>query len=1090
MQGRNDGLGFMIPFIRRHSIVFSALIIFGLALITRTGAIKQYVTPDEPIWVLRSLNFATALSRGDWAGTAQIGHPGVTTMWLGSIGIVLKRLADPASSAQAIDWLQHVPALAPDNAEAFKRLGVFLTFARLSVILINTLGVVGIFLLARKLLGHSIALLAALLMALDPFMAGLGGLLHVDGLLTTFSTLSVLSLLIAVNRPSPPTPLPKKERGTWWFALSGFFAALAFLSKSPALFLTPFIFLVVIIAILFKKIPLRSALIGLVTFVLCHLSFVIVFYPAMWLDPIGTLQGIIGLASFYSGNAVRPTFFDGQFVLNHGFGFYPIALLYRLSPIELLGLIIAIVFSVRAIRRRRANFQPPTSNFYSIAAFFAYAILFIIFITPVAKKYDRYMLPALPMLIFIGAWAFDQLSAAFTRHLPLLTRYSLLMIIALQSIITLNAWPYLLMSYNLALGGATEAQKHFAVGWGEGLGAAANWINAQPDGLQSTVATAAIPSFAPIFSGRSAGIDDRAMELADYYVLTLSERQLNPNAFAQLQARASIAQTLHLGSLEGAWVFTNNFAQQQAEYLNQADVQTDAVITLIDLPVSRAYHGAAKLVVLPADVTPQQIELILNDLSTHYRRLWFTWSTASMPVVQNQIQHWLSQTADLVSQQSVGAVQIAAYDLRPGKIGHLDPFIAQFNGNFLLLGITPSPATVQAGQSSNVVMRWQATASITSLYTATLELVDGQGEVWSAGGDPISDQAQFLTSAWPIGHIAEQFFGLSLPREIPPGQYAVRVSIEQSNQSVGLFSPSGTFSGTAPTLTSLQVDRSAKPLNSIGRTIEYPFSHTWQNKITLIGFDNGPGVVVNGDPWTVNVVWRAVTGNLPKLKVLWQVRDPNNALVYESRLPFSPYATTNWRAGEIIGARYTLRFPVELLNADYHVSLGVIDPDGQLLDGGMFTPFDVRLLHRDRSFDLPQARYPISIPFSDPAITLFGADYTPSTVQAGDQLPITLYWRAAATTETRYNVFVHFETLDGRVITQIDSQPQGSGMPTTSWAPGQSISDVYPFSIPADTPPGAYQIVVGLYNPLNGEHLIDTATGLDHVVLSPPIIIR
>ncbi|HZY43263.1 MAG TPA: glycosyltransferase family 39 protein [Anaerolineae bacterium] len=1087
----------MIPFIRRHSIFFSALIIFVLAFITRAGALKQYVTPDEPIWVLRSLNFATALSRGDWAGTAQIGHPGVTTMWLGSIGIVLKRLADPIASVQAIDWLRQVPALAPDNAEAFKRLGVFLTFARLPVILINTLGIVGIFLLAQKLFGQSMALLAALLMALDPFMAGLSGLLHVDGLLTTFSTLSVLSLLIAISgqrsaisRESSVAVRPRSA--VRWFALSGFFAALAFLSKSPALFLTPFTFLVVSIAILFKMIPLRSALIGLSTFVICHFAFVILLYPAMWLNPIGTLQGILGLASFYSGNAVRPTFFDGQYVLNHGLTFYPTALLYRLSLIELLGLIIAIVFIVREIRRRRSNFQLPASNLYSIVIFLVYAILFIVFITPVAKKYDRYMLPVFPMLIFVAAWGIGQLSQITlkTFRFGSVFKYLLPMAVAAQVIMVAINWPYLLMHYDPLLGGSVEAQKHFAVGWGEGLGAAANWINSQPDGLQSTVATAAIPSFAPIFSGRSTGINDRGLELADYSVLTLSERQLNPNAFAQLQARATIVQTLHLGRIEGAWIFANNFAQQQAEVLNQADAQQDAIITSIDLPVSRAYHGAAKMVVLRADVTPKQIELILNDLSTHYRRLWFTWSTASMPVVQNQIQHWLSQTADLASQQSVGAVQLAAYDLRPGKIGQIDPFITQFNGNFLLLGITPSPARVQAGQSSDVVMRWQATASVNSVYTATLELVDGQGEVWSAGGDPITDQDQLLTPAWPIGHIAEQFFDLSLPREIPPGQYAVRVSIEQSNHSVGLFSPSGTFSGTAPMLATLQVDRNDQPLTSIGRTIEYPFSHTWQNAITLVGFDNGPGVVINGDPWTVNVVWQAVMANLPKLKVLWQVRGPDNALVYETRLPLSPYSTTNWRAGEIIGAHYTLRFPAELPNADYHVSLGVIDPAGQLSAGGMFTPFDVRLLHRDRSFDLPPPQYPISITFSDPAITLIGADYSATTLHAGDQLPLTLYWQAAATTDTRYNVFVHFETLDGRVITQIDSQPQGSGMPTTSWAPGQSILDVYPFTLPADTPPGAYQIVVGMYNPLDGEHLINQATGLDHVVLSPPIIIR
>ncbi len=1081
----------MIPFIRRHPIFFSALIIFVLAFITRAGAIKQYVTPDEPIWVLRSLNFATALSRGDWAGTAQIGHPGVTTMWLGSIGITLKRLADPTSSAQAIDWLRQVPALAPDNAEAFKRLGVFLTFARLPVILINALGLVGIFWLARKLLGQSIALLAALLMALDPFMAGLGGLLHVDGLLTTFSTLSVLSLLIAISGQrsaisSKSSVIGRPWATVRWFALAGFFAALAFLSKSPALFLTPFTFLVVGIAILFKKIPPRSALSGLFTFVVCHLAFVILLYPAMWVDPIGTLQGIIGLASFYSGNAVRPTFFDGQYVLNHGLTFYPTALLYRLTPSVLIGLGIA----VSAIIIRRKN----NRDLGWLGICLLFAILYLGFITPVAKKYDRYMLPIFPVLIFVAAWGIGQLSHVTLKAFRFGSAFKYLppIAIAAQVIVVAINWPYLLMHYDPLLGGIVEAQKHFAVGWGEGLGAAANWINSQPDGLQSTVATAAVPSFAPIFSGRSTGMTDRDLELADYYVLTLSERQLNPDAFAQIQARASIVQPLYFGSIEGAWVFINSFAQQQAEYLNQADARQDAVITLIDLPVSRAYRGAAKLVVLPAEVTPQQIELILNDLSTHYRRLWFTWSTASMLVVQNQIQHWLSQTADLVSQQSVGAVQIAAYDLRPGMIGQLDPLTVQFGGNFALIGIAPlANAPIAAGHTVNFDLRWQSLNTVAAPYSVTLQLIDSQGEVWNTGGISIADQDQFRSNDWPIGQVAEQAIDLDIPIEAPAGVYGIRLSVDRSDgQRMGLFSASGNFSGTAPSLASIAIAPPDQPARSIGRTIEFPFTHAWNNQIDLLGFDNGPGVVINGDPWTVNLIWHSRADTLPNLKTIWQVFDQNNVKVYELHRPLSPYSTALWRNGEIIGARYTLRFPAELPAADYHISIGVADSSNTVLAGGMFTPFDVRLLHRDRSFDRPQPHYPISVTFSDPAITLIGTDYPASSVKAGDQLPVTVYWRAAATTDTLYKVFIHFETLDGRVLAQIDSDPQGGGMPTTSWAADQFIPDVYPLVIPADTPPGAYQIVVGLYNPFDGEHLIDPVTGLDHVVLNPPIIIR
>ena len=63
-------------------------------------------------------------------------------------------------------------------------------------------------------------------------------------------------------------------------------------------------------------------------------------------------------------------------------------------------------------------------------------------------------------------------------------------------------------------------------------------------------------------------------------------------------------------------------------------------------------------------------------------------------------------------------------------------------------------------------------------------------------------------------------------------------------------------------------------------------------------------------------------------------------------------------------------------------------------------------------------------------------------------------------------------------------------MPTAAWATGQIIADTYPLPIPPDTPPGAYRIVVGMYNPLDGTHLIDARTGEGQVVLDPAIVVK
>ncbi len=1058
----------MRSFFQRHTVLGAALIIFLIAFFARCGALKQYATPDEPSWVWRSINFSRALAEGDWADTAQMGHPGVTTMWLGSLGILVKRAADPVATRDALQWLSQVTTLAPENAEAFKRLGIFLTYARIPVIFVNALGVVLIYLLARRLWGQRVSVMAGLLFALDPLTAGLSGLLHVDGLLTTFSVLCVLALLNGVTQ----SKIQNLKSKVGWFALAGALAGLAFLSKSPGLFLTGFVVVVLFFAVITGRLSFRRSLLCFLLFVIVHWAVFIALYPAMWVQPIETLSGIFGLASTLIANAVRPTFFDGQYALNHGANFYLVALAFRLTPVLVFGLLVALITIVVAAWRQAGT------PIFAVFVLLIGAALFIALITPAAKKYDRYMLPAEALLILVAAWGIGQIRWGVVRSLA---------VIGAAALVLLN-WPYLLMHYNVLLGGAPEAQKRFAVGWGEGLGAAANWLNRQPDGLQSVVATTAIPSFAPLFSGQSRNTFEHDLELSDYYVITLSERQLSPDFYAELLMRGDVVQTLRTGMVDGAWVLRNKQARLQAEALRAANAETDAIVMLLDLPAARAYTGEAQLVLLPRDVTTSELEQILNDLSTKYKRLWFAWSQAVSPVVQQQIQRWLDQTATLAAQpQDFGDTQIAVYALKPEQIGRIEPFRVQFNGNFALVDVAP----VVLGRSGAIETRWQPLAPVHVPYTVTLQLIDPTGATWSIIGGLIQNADQVPAARWPIGRAVDQAFRFTLPDEAPPGQYDVRVSIDQLDGTrAGLFSATGDFSGTAPALTSLEIPPLTNAVDRLKRNTAYPFTHRWDDAVEIVGFDSGPGVAINGDLWAVDVVWRGMNDHLRDLNVVWEVDDQAGQKMFSTRLPLSVYPTSLWREGEVIGARYSLRFPVNLPAADYHVSIGVADSDGDLLEGGMFTPFDVRLLHRDRSFAAPQPQHPVNVQFDDPAITLIGTDYPTQTLHAGDVLPLTLYWQADATTDELYTVFAHLETLNGQVIAQFDAQPQGGGMPTTSWATGQVITDAYPLQIPPDTPPGAYQIVVGMYNSLDGTHLSDTRTGKGEVSLEPVIIVK
>lgn len=116
------------------------------------------------------------------------------------------------------------------------------------------------------------------------------------------------------------------------------------------------------------------------------------------------------------------------------------------------------------------------------------------------------------------------------------------------------------------------------------------------------------------------------------------------------------------------------------------------------------------------------------------------------------------------------------------------------------------------------------------------------------------------------------------------------------------------------------------------------------------------------------------------------------------------------------------------------------------------------------------------------AITLAGYTLRAADLAPGDIAQLTLFWRADPAPAERYKVFVHlYADVDAPPVAQQDGEPGGGLAPTTTWAAGQTYADNHGLLIPADLPPGQYQLRLGLYNLATGERLPvavgDTITG-------------
>ena len=96
-------------------------------------------------------------------------------------------------------------------------------------------------------------------------------------------------------------------------------------------------------------------------------------------------------------------------------------------------------------------------------------------------------------------------------------------------------------------------------------------------------------------------------------------------------------------------------------------------------------------------------------------------------------------------------------------------------------------------------------------------------------------------------------------------------------------------------------------------------------------------------------------------------------------------------------------------------------------------------------------------------IALVSCDLSAAEAAPGDALQVQFTWEAAAPLDARYKVFVQLLDSSGQLVAQRDSEPGGGLALTTTWTPGQPVTDRHALFLPDDLPPGEYRLIAGLY---------------------------
>lgn len=510
--------------------------LFVLALLPRSLMLADFLTTDEAYhWIRRSQGFAAAIRAGNWADTFQTGHPGVTLMWLGSLGLGLEQLFGGGG-----DTLSRL---------AWMRLPVAVLHAALLPIA---------YLLLRRMLRPAIALSGALLWATSPWLVAHGRLLHLDALLTDFVMLSVLLLLAASRRGAVPAP--------GWLLGSGAVAGLALLTKGPALILLPAAGLLLFWQIAAARLEQRRnwwrALLPAVPqslgwylpWLAAAALVVVMLWPALWVDAGNAVGRYVGEIV---GNGGRPNG-DGQFFLGRAVGdpgalFYPLAGLFRLTPLEMLGL---LLIPAALFGSRFAGEGGERRRLWQLAAL---VLFWGLVMTLGPKKFDRYILPVWPALLLLCAAGLVYLADWMQQWRQWRSVGGWLiggLLLPAQLLILFWYHPYYLSYYNPLLGGGPAAQRSLLIGWGEGMDQVATYLNARPDIQHGQVLSALPPTlqpFLPVPVRNVYTIDNDPP--ANYAVVYLEsvQRGAYPAIYARIRDTVPL-HTVRIHGIDYAWI--------------------------------------------------------------------------------------------------------------------------------------------------------------------------------------------------------------------------------------------------------------------------------------------------------------------------------------------------------------------------------------------------------------------------------------------------------------------------------------------------------------------------------------------------------
>ena len=935
--------------LQKYQLYIETLFVFILAAAVRLTSLNVFRVVDEPDRWDWAVDFYRALLAGNLPGTlVGDGYPGIFPVWLETIWLFLASLYRSVLQGSWIgDAGVYLLVHEWDRTDT-------LWLQRFPVVLANTLLVVGIFLYLRKLFGQRLALLAAVLISLDPFYLSDSRVNRAEGLLTGLMMLSLLALIAA-----------HREQRYWpHLLISGIFGGLAWLTKSQALVLLPMFGVISLVWHLHLETrwwpALRHFVLTIASWLATVVATFILLWPATWTIPGPTFSLMTNYLIGKVGEEGVKIFFLGQTVLDEdpGLLFYPVIFILRTTPLMLIGLLLGVWLLVRR------HWAPPARwrewlDEPGLWAVLAYAVLYIGGMSLGSHKQDRFLMAAFPALNVLAAAAYLNTAQqlAWPRRRIWLAGGVLL---AIQLATALPFHPYYFSYFNPLAGGGSVATRLTRIGWGEGMDQVADYLQSQ-DNPESMVVASRFFQYLMGFKGTRINLDaagdwTRADKIVFY--VQQSQRKLDPSpgVIHYFEQHIPPEKVITIDGIDYAQIYPNpiqfsadpqvakidgqmrlfGYRWEKAEkavtvrliWENLSETERPLAVRLwtnqsqhsdwLACTPRPSFEPAARI---PGEVVESDCYLSgaslppgLYDLQIGVQQSDATWQTVDFAAGWSAVEVAASGALERVEPE-VAFARLAAEAVPASAT----PLEHTYYDHVRLLAYELAPAHIHPGDTLTVTLYWQAIRALDRDAYISLQAFLGEEQVALVNGPPVDPNRP--TTSWRPGEVIRESWPLELPASLPaPAQVRLDVGLFLPDTLTPL--PVRNLAGEAipGAITTFRVEPEQWPV--------YAGSHkmdaTFNDQLRLLGYD----AKIEANRLEVTLYWQAIAAPDQPYTAFLHLLSPAGELVAQSDVPPGQgiFPTSAWQPGDVVLSQHQLDAPADTIANDYTILIGLYRP--------------------------------------------------------------------------------------------------------------------------------------------------------------------